>query len=647
MPTWPPASNYLNPRKPDPPSVKLCEVTSKPPAKDSGPDSAVVSNTVFLAGEERLSDSDFQALAPQSGGWSRASAEAMSDAVIVMIDDEELNIEMTEAFLAEAGYRRFLWTSDSRNAITLIRQSRPGVVLLDLTMPHVSGMEILEALRADAGLRHVPVIVLTANTSPEVKLRALSSGAMDFLNKPVDPSELGLRIRNTLAASAYREHLASHDLLTGVSNKSRLLQDMAPVLALARSGGHSGALLQVGIDRLSAINDALGRAVGDQVVQRMARRLGQCVETEVDGELCAGAHAPMLYRLDGDEFAILVPFTDTGDGFAAFVSRVMEACSFALARGGRDLFITASVGIAVFPQDGDSADTLITNAGLALRQAKESGRNTYEFFSSRFNRRAARQLAAGAQLRQAIGRDEVELVYRPVFEAGGRLSGAEALLRWRRPGAEVIAEQALMTLAASVDMASALTEWALEQVASDTRRWAGAGLTGVTVAVPVTLGPVRLEDLTAPDRGLLHVGTRSGKLCLLLEQTPALDDLTPTHLQQLAELRKAGIRLALGRFGQGASSLQVLRRLPWDEVRLDGHLLPVPGDAGASWLLRGTIALVKSLGLQAVACGVADKAQVALLHAEGVNLYQGDFFGQPVSGAGFALKWLTARNPAR
>ena len=136
-------------------------MTSKPPAKDSGPDSVAVSNTVFLAGEERLSDADFQALAPKGGGWSRASAEAMSDAVIVMIDDEELNIEMTEAFLAEAGYRRFLWTSDSRNAITLIRQSRPGVVLLDLTMPHVSGMEILEALRADAGLRHVPVIVLT------------------------------------------------------------------------------------------------------------------------------------------------------------------------------------------------------------------------------------------------------------------------------------------------------------------------------------------------------------------------------------------------------------------------------------------------------------------------------------------------------
>ena len=158
--------------------------------------------TVFAPGEDKLSMQELRALSPQAMLWRNRAMTGLSDALIMMVDDEMLNIEMTQAFLAEAGYRRFVYTDAPEYAMAMLRQQLPGVLLLDLSMPKVSGLEILAALREDLELRHVPVIVLTSSTDPQVKLKALALGAMDFLSKPVDPSELGLRIRNTLAASA-------------------------------------------------------------------------------------------------------------------------------------------------------------------------------------------------------------------------------------------------------------------------------------------------------------------------------------------------------------------------------------------------------------------------------------------------------------
>jgi CheY-like chemotaxis protein len=199
------------------------EINSGPPTSgdDSERESLSSTPTVFAPGEDKLSENEMRALSPQDMIWRHRSVAGLSEALIMMVDDEALNIEMAQAFLMEAGYTHFIQTEDPAQAIPMMHKEVPGVLLLDLSMPKVSGLDILAALREDAALRHVPVIVLTSSTSPQVKLKALALGAMDFLSKPVDPSELGLRIRNTLAASAYRDYLGHHDALTGLANKLR------------------------------------------------------------------------------------------------------------------------------------------------------------------------------------------------------------------------------------------------------------------------------------------------------------------------------------------------------------------------------------------------------------------------------------------
>ncbi|NNU42827.1 response regulator [Ramlibacter montanisoli] len=320
--------------------------------------------TVFAPGEDRLTEKELRALSPQDVLWRHRSVAGLSDALIMMVDDEMLNIEMTQAFLVEAGYRHFVQTDRPEQALAMLRKQLPGVLLLDLSMPRVSGLEILSSMRDDPVLRHVPVIVLTSSTDPQTKLKALAMGAMDFLSKPVDPSELGLRIRNTLAASAYREYLGQHDSLTALPNKQRYRKEVADVLAAAQKDGYDGALLHVGVDALGRINDALGRTVGDQLMQRIAKRLASCVQTESGGELSSEQHNPMLYRFDGDEFAIVVPYMEGVHSAAAFINKLLEDATVSFQRSGApELFVTCSVGVSVFPTDGMDPDLLIRNAG--------------------------------------------------------------------------------------------------------------------------------------------------------------------------------------------------------------------------------------------------------------------------------------------
>ncbi|MDB5901053.1 MAG: cph2 5, partial [Ramlibacter sp.] len=298
--------------------------------------------TVFLPraeAEEKQSRFDREALSPRTL-WRHRAAVGMREPLIMMVDDEPLNIEMTQAFLLDAGYSNFAHTSEPTQAIALMRRDVPGILLLDLSMPGIGGLDILAQMRADALLRHVPVIVLTSSSDPQAKLKALALGAMDFLSKPVDVSELGLRIRNTLATSAFREYLSQHDALTSLPNKLQYRKMAQEVLEHALKDGSSGAFIHLGVDRLGRVNDALGRAAGDRLLQRMAKRLASCVQTEADGPLGSEQHDPRLFRFDGDEFAIIIPQLAGMHTVAAFINKLLQDAVIPFSvRGAADLMV--------------------------------------------------------------------------------------------------------------------------------------------------------------------------------------------------------------------------------------------------------------------------------------------------------------------
>jgi diguanylate cyclase len=612
-------------------------------ASDSEHDAPATQPTVFAPGEERLSERELRALSPQDVLWRHRSVPGLAQALIMMVDDEMLNIEMTQAFLADAGYAHFVQTDQPEEAVQMMRRELPGVLLLDLSMPRVSGLDILATMREDALLRHVPVIVLTSSTDPQVKLKALSLGAMDFLSKPVDPSELGLRIRNTLAASAYRDYLMQHDALTGLPNKQRYRKVAAEVLDEAVAGGHTGALLHVGVDNLGRINDALGRAVGDQLLQRVAKRLASCVQTEAGGELSSEQHQPTLYRFDGDEFAVIVPYMEGVHSAAAFINKVLEDTTVSFQRSGApELFVTSSVGVSVFPNDGKEPDVLMRNAGLALRHAKQAGPHRYEFFSPRFNELALSRLDLSAELRHAISRDEIELLYEPRVELGtGRLVAAGATLRWKHASGRMIEGDELMDLAGSSEMDVALTEWLFEQLHRHARTWRTAGLHAVPVGVKVSLANMRPSDLGHLLGAALAAGMEARNLTLELQQVSALDTLPAREAAAITALRKKGVRIALDRFGSTAS-ISHLRKLASDEIRVDASFVrDLERDSSAQAMMLGIGDLARRLKLTCVACGVDAAPQLAFLKKHGWDQGQGRLFGEPLTGLNFAARWLT------
>ncbi len=231
---------------------------------------------VLAVGDETESETKVGVLQPkQAGGYE---FDTLMDAKIMMIDDEPSTIEILQLFLEDSGYRHFIKTSESAAAFSIVLQERPDVVLLDLMMPQVSGFEILIQLRAEQLLKHIPVIVLTSSTDASTKLKALELGANDFLAKPVDASELALRLRNTLAAKAYQDHLAFYDPLTGLRNRRTFMDQVDWSLLDAKRDLKSCAILQINLDRFKQVNDTLGPRVGDALLREVAKKLDSCVK---------------------------------------------------------------------------------------------------------------------------------------------------------------------------------------------------------------------------------------------------------------------------------------------------------------------------------------------------------------------------------
>lgn len=606
------------------------------------------SSATFDPGELDIPPKTMKVISVAAESFHRHSDFDAIDAVIMMVDDELLNIEMTQAFLEDAGYRNFVSTHESEHAIRMMREKQPHVLLLDLSMPKVSGMDILARLRDDEQLRLIPVIVLTSSTDAPSKLGALSLGAMDFLPKPVDPSELALRLRNTLAARAHRDYLANHDSLTGLRNRDRYKRDVDAALLRAAVAGHNVALLHVGVDRLSQVNEALGRAAGDALLYRMGKNLRQAAEsTDLGGPFLE--HQPSVYRFDGDEFAVLVPYLDEVESAAGLIGNVLDASAVRFRANDREVFVTASIGVTVFPLDGRNSDVLMSNAGVAMKQAKHVGRNTYEFFSPKLNEKAVNTLRIGGDMRRALGRDELTLLYVPKIDVrSGRVTGAETVIRWNHPGGKVIEGDAVLQMAGTSEMSMVLGEWMVDHVMSQAKAWSEANLQLVPVGVNIPLRQFPVAQLMEMINIALRGSGRGEWLCLELSEFSAMPN-PELMVKASGKLRDLGVRVALDHFGTAESTLShlnsslLINEIKLDESLMTGHSEKAKGPGVA--IVQSMLALARALKVDAVATGVDTMYHLALLKngEPGVCAYQGKLNGPPMSPGDFAGKYLQAR----
>jgi diguanylate cyclase (GGDEF)-like protein len=566
------------------------------------------------------------------------------DAVVMMVDDEPINIEVTQVHLEEAGYTKFVSTSEPTEAVPLITERRPDVLLLDLNMPGRSGFEILAEMATKRILQDVPTIVLTSSTDAATKLKALELGATDFLAKPVDASELVLRLRNTLAAKAYRDRLANYDLLTGLPNRHTFMERLDWALRHAQRHGHGGAVLHVGLDEFKQINEALGPGAGDAVLQAVAKRLEQCLRTTDTVGRVEDGPQPSLSRLSGDEFTLLLPEISKTDDAARVAERVLEAIAAPFHLAEHELPVTCSIGIAVFPDDGIERDTIVKNAGAAMRHAKARGKNTSTFYSAELNARALQKLSLAAQLRKGLERDELRLYYQPkVHIASGEVVGAEALVRWQHPERGLVPPVEFIPLAEENGLIVPLGEWVMRAACKQSREWRASGRRVVPIAVNVSSHQFRQTDLVTIVQDILRATGAEGQHLIVELTEGVVMDNAQANIQTLRDLKDMGVKLAIDDFGTGYSSLSYLDRFPLDELKIDrSFVMQIRGPDDRAAIITAIIAMAHSLGLKVVAEGIETEAQLAFLKAQACDEFQGYLKSKPVPAEEFTQKFLQA-----
>ncbi len=553
---------------------------------------------------------------------------ATSRSMIMMVDDEPTTVDVIEMFLQAEGYERFVAVTDSRDAIETMERESPDVLLLDLMMPYVSGLEILTAMRERPALAQIPVVILTSSTDSDIKLQALELGATDFLAKPVDPSELVLRVRNTLAAKTYRDRLTYYDRLTGLPNRQLLIGRIEAALAKVSPWL---ALLRIGVDRFRQINDTLGQGQGDALLGALADRIAKSLELE---ELAGSGANATLARLGGDEFALLLPAADArqAEGLATML---LERLADPFVIDGRDLFASCSIGIATSGPEPKAHGDLIDEAGVAMSHAKQSGGNALQIYDESLNSQALARLTLENELRRALERDELALFYQPKVDVvSGRVVGAEALMRWTHPELGNVRPDQFIPIAEETGLIHELGSWALLEASRQTRRWRDAGFPPIRIAVNVSSHQIRSASLGEAIHRALDTTDLDGS-CLTLELTEGVIMKDPeTTAEVLTLFKQIGMEISIDDFGTGYSSLSYLRRFPIDELKIDRSFVMSLDDGAAESddgaIISAILSLAKSLGLKVVAEGVETEQQLQFLRERGCDVYQGYLCSPPL-----------------
>lgn len=430
-------------------------------------------------------------------------------------------------------------------------------------------------------------------------------------------------------AKARAQHLAAHDALTGLPNR-RLLEDrLTQALALSHRNRKASAVMFVDLDRFKTINDSLGHAVGDALLKEVAARL---VRQLREGDT--------ICRIGGDEFVIVLPEVKRSSDVAQVAQKVIEQLSQPVIVDERELLVTCSIGIAVYPDDGRDAETLIRNADAAMYHAKELGRANYQFFTEQMNQAASRRLQLENDLRRALGRDELRLHYQPIVEtASGRVTAHEALARWHHPERGLVLPAGFIQLAEETGIILKIGEWVLGEAC----RWSTFIGSERGLQIAVNLSARQFNDPHLPRmvaRALRATGLPPRLLELEITESTAMQQ-TDITLSTLKRLKALGVSIAIDDFGTGYSSLSYLRRFPVDKVKIDRSFVSeVPQNHDQCAIISAIVALAHALQIRVVAEGVETEAQRAFLASCGCDFIQGDLVSPPADANSAAKDYV-------
>jgi diguanylate cyclase (GGDEF)-like protein len=545
---------------------------------------------------------------------------------VLLVEDNPADARLIREFLSDATDASFLLHSAVTLAggLEMIGAHPCDVVLLDLSLPDSQGLNTLH--RMHAFVPNIPIIVLTGMDDDTLALTAMRNGAQDYLLKgKFDLGLLTRAIRYTMErkkAEAEIKKLAYYDTLTGLPNRIMLHDRIRQYMLQAGRDDLNVAILFLDLDRFKVVNDSLGHASGDILLQEVARRLSETIR-----------HSDTVARLGGDEFVIALPAVTDGEDVSRVAGKILATLGDSMHIDNHEIYTGASIGIAIFPEDGCTVDELLKNADIAMYQAKEHGRNTYEYFSAEMNRRAYERQVIENRLRGALQRNELFLVYQPQMNIEtGDIVGLEALIRWNHPERGVLAPCHFIPLAEETGLIIPVGEWVLRTACIQNKRWQEDGLRPVRVAVNISgrqFKHVAIVDTVR--QALEESGLEPRYLDLELTESTVMDEPTSV-VPILNSLQELGVGLSIDDFGTGYSSLSCLKHFPIDRLKIDrsfiSDICSAPDDSA---IAEAIILMAKSLRLEVVAEGVEHRQQLDFLKSRNCFSMQGFYFSKPLS----------------
>ena len=459
---------------------------------------------------------------------------------------------------------------------------------------------------------------------------------LHFLIESEQREGMGLRIHGTAqdvssarAAEAHIAYLAHYDVLSGLPNRTQWNERVHNELRSAARHGDRLAVLFLDLDHFKAINDSLGHPVGDLLLSAVAKRLAGCLRDN-----------DFLARLGGDEFVVLLPRLRHSEDAALVARKLIASLRTPVAIGEHELTVSASIGIALYPEDGEDVSTLLKRADVAMYSAKDQGRGAYHYFLPEMDVHALERLLLENALRRAIERGELLLHYQPQIAAdSGRIVGCEALVRWQHPELGLLSPVQFIGVAEESGLILALGEWVLQAACRQQVCWAEEGRK-LMMAVNISALQFRQSGFSSTVRRILDE-TGADPQCMELELTEsALMQPTAEVLSRMNRLREWGLHLALDDFGTGYSSLSYLKRLPIHRLKLDRSFVQdLPDDVEDAAIATATLSLARDLGMEVVAEGVERESQRRFLADRGCQVMQGYLFSRPLAPADFVL-WM-------